>query len=103
MTCNGVPGVDMSKTKPTMRRFSRLLAGAVLAIAVAGAAPAFGDCRDQVRELRQEINDDRNGYSPASRIEAKRHLAAAELTIMQPLECRTQLRQARQALRKGRE
>jgi hypothetical protein len=102
MKSTSVPVLDTSKTEPKMRHFSRLLAGAVLALAVTAAAPAFADCRDQVRELRAEINDDRNGYSPASRIEAKRHLAAAEFTIMQPLECRTELRQARQALRKGR-
>jgi hypothetical protein len=102
MKSTSVPVLDTSRKAPRMWHVSHLLAGAVLALAVTAAAPAFADCRDQVRELRAEINDDRNGYSPASRIEAKRHLAAAELTIMQPLECRTQLRQARQALRKGR-
>lgn len=91
----------MSKFKPTMRQFSRLLAGAVLALAVAGAAPALADCKDAVRELRAEINDDRRGYTMQARTEAKRHLAAAELTLMQPLECRSHLRQARQALREG--
>jgi hypothetical protein len=98
MKSTSVPVLDTSRTAPRMRHISHLIAGAVLALAVTAAAPAFADCRDQVRELREEINDGRNGYSPASRIEAKRHLAAAELTIMQPLECRIQLRQARQAL-----
>ena len=92
MISSSVPVLDTSSSAPRMRYFLHLLAGAVLALAVTAAAPASADCRDQVRELRAEINDDRNGYSPASRIEAKRHLAAAELTIMQPLQCRTQLR-----------
>jgi hypothetical protein len=52
-----------------MRHVSHLIAGAVLALAITAAAPAVADCRDQVRELREEINDGRNGYSPASRIE----------------------------------
>jgi hypothetical protein len=99
MMSTSVPVLDTSRTAPRMRHISHLLAGAVLALVVTAAAPAFADCRDQVRELRAETNDDHNGYSLASPIEAKRHLAAAELTIMQPLECRTQLRQA---LRKGR-
>lgn len=93
----------MNKTKPRMRHLSRLLAGAVLALAVTAAAPAFADCKDEVRELREEINDDRRGYTLQARTEAKRHLAAAELTLMQPLECRANLRQARQALRRGRQ
>ena len=94
----------MNKTKPRMRHFSRLLAGAVLALVVTAAAPpAFADCKDEVRELREEINDDRRGYTLQARTEAKRHLAAAELTLMQPLECRANLRQARQALRQSRQ
>jgi len=77
---------------------------AALAIAlslVAGSGAAFADCKDEVRELREEINDERGDYTLAARSEAKRHLAAAELTFMKPVKCRKSLREARRALRKG--
>ena len=67
------------------------------------ASPAFADCRDEVRDLREEINDDRSDYTVEARAEARRHLAAAELAVLQPLECREHLRQARRALRRGRD
>jgi len=77
---------------------------AALAIAlslVAGSGAAFADCKERVRELREEINDERGNYTLAARTAAKRHLAAAELTLMQPLKCRQSLREARRALREG--
>jgi hypothetical protein len=36
-----------------------------------------------------------------ARAEAKKHLATAELKLLQPLECREELRKVRQALRSG--
>jgi hypothetical protein len=60
-------------------------------------------CQDQVDELRDKINDNKDDYTLAARREAKRHLAAAEVKRLSPLECREKLREARQALRQGRE
>ena len=78
-----------------------LAAMAVALSLVAGSGAAFADCKERVRELREEINDERGNYTLAARTEAKRHLAAAELTFMKPLKCRKSLREARQALRNG--
>lgn len=78
----------------------RIAAAAVLVLPLVGGGAALADCKDEVRELRQEINDDRSDYTPKARAEAKKNLAAAELTLLQPLECRSHLRKARQALRR---
>ncbi|MCP5365018.1 MAG: hypothetical protein H6905_07310 [Hyphomicrobiales bacterium] len=62
---------------------------------------ARADCKDEVRDMREDINDNKGDYSGDARREAKKHLAAAELTVLKPLECREHLRKARRALREG--
>ena len=62
---------------------------------------ALADCKDQVKELREEINDDRDKNTSEARAEAKKELAVAQAQILSPLECREQLRKARKALRNG--
>lgn len=62
---------------------------------------AQADCKDEVKDLREEINEDRDKYTNEARAEAKKELAAAQVQIASPLECREHLRKARQALRKG--
>jgi len=102
------PGSSLDKLRSSrspfgvqqMKHFAAALA-IVLPLVAGGGAAAFTDCKDEVRELREKINDDRGDYSLAARTEAKRHLAAAELTFMQPLKCRQNLREARRSLRRG--
>ena len=62
---------------------------------------ALADCKDQVKELRAEINDDRDKYTREARAEAKKELAVAQAQLVSPLECREHLRKARKALRNG--
>ena len=64
---------------------------------------AHADCKDNVRELRQEIKDSGDKYTRDARAEAKKELRQAELTFLKPLECREHLRKARRALRDGKD
>jgi len=90
------------------RRFDRLLslraccviAAIAIFLVLATGSAAFADCKEEVNHLRQEINDNRDNYTADSRAEAKKELAMAQATLLQPLECREHLRNARQALQK---
>ena len=73
----------------------------VVVILPGGAARA--DCKDEVRELRQEINDDRNKYTQKARAEAQKELVAAQAQIASPVKCREHLHKARRALRGGKD
>ncbi len=79
------------------------IAFAILVALLVGlqTGPALADCKDQVREMRQDINDNKDDYTREARMEAKKHLAQAELTLVNPLECREHLREARRVLRDG--
>ena len=86
----------------------------VVAIAVAAAflamapfpfgfsTPAAADCQEEVDEFRKDINKNEDAYTADARREAKRHLDAAELNRINPLNCHEDLKKARQALKEGR-
>ncbi|HBX42375.1 MAG TPA: hypothetical protein DEH27_00505 [Deltaproteobacteria bacterium] len=87
----------------------KMVATAVAVVFLTGAPfpfgmskPAAADCQEEVDELRKEIDQNKDDYSADARREAKRHLAAAELNRVNPVNCREDLRKARQALREGR-
>jgi hypothetical protein len=63
--------------------------------------PAMADCKEQAHELRQDMNKNRSDYKKDALAEARKELAAADLTLLKPLECREHLRKARRALRQG--
>lgn len=78
-----------------------LLAAVAVFIVALQIPPVLADCKDQVHEMRQDINDNKDDYTREARLEAKKHLAQAELTLVNPLECRENLRKARRVLRDG--
>ena len=80
---------------------NRTLPAIFFSCVVLTSGAALADCKDQVKELRQEINDDRDKYTREARAEAKKELAVAQAQLLSPLECREHLRKARKVLRKG--
>ena len=62
---------------------------------------AHADCGDRVKELRKEIEQDKDKYTPASRREAQKELILAEAPSIQPLQCNEHISKARKILRDG--
>lgn len=100
--------VPIAEQRPDPRGYpsagrQRLRAFCLAVIALfAASAPAFADCRDDIEEVRQEINDDRDDYTAEAKLRARKNLTQAELSIARPVECRKNVMQARIALREGR-
>ncbi|MEJ2793975.1 hypothetical protein WAE56_11185 [Iodobacter sp. LRB] len=71
------------------------------------SSPAvFADCKDMIKETRQDIEDNRDHYTLAARNKARVDLAKAEANLLDlnPLpdvDCRKSVLKARAELRKG--
>lgn len=59
------------------------------------------NCQDEVKELNEKIEKDRDDYTPESRARAREELAKARTNRLNPTKCRKNVRNARQELRKG--
>lgn len=82
----------------------RKIAMALIFVAIVHAGGAArADCKDEVRELRQEINNDRDKYTQKARTKAQKELAAAQAQIASPLKCREHLHKARRDLSEGKD
>jgi hypothetical protein len=53
--------------------------GLLAALSVLGATPALADCKDKVKEVREDIDKNKNNYSAEARAEAQKHLVNAEV------------------------
>ena len=62
---------------------------------------AVANCDDRVKELRREIEQDKDKYTPAARREAQKELVLADAPSIQPLQCTEHINKARKALREG--
>ena len=58
-------------------------------------------CQDDVKELMDEINDNRDDYTAESRRKAKKHLMEAKTNRLNPAKCRKNILEAREELREG--
>ena len=58
-------------------------------------------CQEEVRELEEKIDDNKDDYTSEARRKARAHLAAAKTNRANPAKCRENLRDARQDLRDG--
>ena len=58
-------------------------------------------CQDDVKELMDKINDNRDDYTAESRRKAKKHLLDAKTNRLNPAKCRKNILEAREELRKG--
>lgn len=62
---------------------------------------ALANCDERVKELRREIEQDKDKYTPAARREAQKELVLADAPSIQPLQCNEHINKARKALRDG--
>ena len=58
-------------------------------------------CQDDVKELEEEIDDNKDDYTAESRRKARNQLMAAKTNRLNPLKCRENIRDARKELREG--
>ena len=58
-------------------------------------------CQDDVKELMDDISDNRDDYTAESRRKAKQHLLEAKTNRLNPAKCRKNILDAREELRKG--
>lgn len=59
------------------------------------------NCQDDIRDLQEEIKDNKDDYTAESRTKANAELAAAKTNRLNPAKCRKNIQDARQALREG--
>ncbi len=59
------------------------------------------DCQDDIRKLEDDIEKDRDDYTAESVAKARSQLTLAKTNRLNPLKCRKNLQDARQALREG--
>jgi len=60
-----------------------------------------GDCQDDIQQLEDEMERDRDDYTTESRRKAQTQIAAAKTNRLNPAKCRKSLQDARQELRQG--
>ena len=88
-----------------MKSWRMWLVPAVLGLFLAGGVSAqvgvTDDCQDDIKELEDEIKDDRDDYTAESVAKARAELTLAKTNRMNPVKCRKNLQDARQALREG--
>jgi hypothetical protein len=72
-----------------------------------GAAPALADvgvtdaCQDDIKDLQDKINDNKDDYTAESRRKAKAQLSVARTNRMNPVKCRSNILDARKELQEG--
>jgi len=59
------------------------------------------DCQRDIKQLREEIKQDKDLYTSESRTRAKAELTAAQTNRLNPIKCRKNIQDARAELRKG--
>jgi len=71
-------------------------------ISVLAATPALAaDCRDKVKEVRDDIDKNKDDYTAEARAEAQKHLVQAELPSLKIADCQREVEKAKKALRQG--
>lgn len=73
------------------------------------ASPSLADvgvtdaCQDDIKDLQDKINDNKDDYTAESRRKAKNQLMAAKTNRLNPAKCRGNILDARKELKKGKQ
>jgi hypothetical protein len=84
-----------------------VLVAFVAAMHLWGASSAAADvgvtdaCQDDVKNLADKIDDNKDDYTAESRRKAKNHLLAAKTNRLNPAKCRGNILDARKELQEG--
>jgi hypothetical protein len=61
----------------------------------------IADCKDEIREVFNDIDKNKEDYTKEAIVKARKHLVKAEMPSLKPADCRRQVRADKMALRKG--
>jgi hypothetical protein len=76
--------------------------GLLASLSVLNAPPALAaDCKDKVKEVRDDIEKNRDDYTAEARAEAQKHLVQAEVPSLKLGDCEREVSKAKKALREG--
>ena len=76
--------------------------GFLASLSVLNAPPALAaDCKDKVKEVRDDIEKNRDDYTAEARAEAQKHLVQAEVPSVKLADCEREVSKAKKALREG--
>lgn len=78
-----------------------LIGGLTYSLQTLGDVGVTDNCQDEVKELEDEMEENRDDYTAESRRRAKAELTAAKTNRLDPIKCRKNLQDARQELREG--
>jgi len=78
--------------------FVFVCAGAILTAAV---IPAHADCKDEIQEVREDIERNKDDYTKEAIAKARKHLVQAEIPSLKLADCQREVAKAKQALRQG--
>ncbi len=59
------------------------------------------DCQEDIRRIQDEISENKDDYTAESRTKANAELTVAKTNIINPIKCRKNIHDAKDALRKG--
>lgn len=78
------------------------IVGLLASLSVLGATPALAaDCKDKVKEVRDDIDKNKDNYTTEARAEAQKHLVQAEVPSLKLADCQREVEKAKKALRQG--
>jgi len=76
--------------------------GLLASLVVLNAPPALAaDCKEKVKEVRDDIDKNRDSYTAEARAEAQKHLVQAEVPSVKLADCEREVGKAKKALRDG--
>ncbi len=88
-----------------MKRTAAFVLAVLVALACSHSVSAevgiTDKCQEEVKELEDKIEKNKDDYSSEARRKARANLAAAKTNRANPAKCRENLRDARQELRDG--
>jgi hypothetical protein len=88
-----------------MTRPGLILIAAACGLLFSGASHAeigvTDDCQEDIRQLEDDIKDDRDDYTAESVAKARAELTLAKTNRLNPIKCRKNIQDARKALREG--
>ena len=73
----------------------------LLSVPVGAELGVTDDCQKDIKKLEDDIEKDRDDYTIESVTKARSQLTLAKTNRMNPIKCRKNLQDARQALREG--
>lgn len=65
------------------------------------AVPAHADCEDEIKEVHDDIDKNKDDYTKDAISEARKHLRQAEIPSLKLADCQREVREAKKALRQG--